>query len=74
MAALDDRTSGVMRLSPCFHETSNRYVALAFRVLSSDFKFAGIIVAGGAVDALISLTRSADKPCRLRYGVQYGMI
>lgn len=42
-------------------------MALAFRVLSSDFKFAGIIVAGGAVDALISLTRSVDKPCRLRY-------
>lgn len=46
----------------------NRYIALAFRVLSSDFKFAAIIVDGGAVDALISLTRSADKACRLRYG------
>ena len=51
---------------PIIPRTSNRYMALAFRVLSSDFKFAGIIVADGAVDALISLTRSVDKPCRLR--------
>eukprot|EP00752_Nemacystus_decipiens_P010361 g9231.t1 len=40
-------------------------IALAFRVLSSDLKFAEIIVEGGAVDALIALTLSADAPCRL---------
>lgn len=44
----------------------NRYVALAFRVLSADLKFAQIIVDSGAVEALIALTRSVDKAARLK--------
>lgn len=45
-----------------------RCIALAFRVLSSDLKFAEIIVDREAVGALIALTRSDDAPCRLRCG------
>ncbi|CAM9093459.1 unnamed protein product, partial [Hapterophycus canaliculatus] len=44
---------------------TGRCVALAFRVLSSNLKFAAIIVDDGAVDALIALTRSTDTACRL---------
>lgn len=55
------------RGAPCW--TRGRCIALAFRVLSSDLKFAEIIVDGGAVGALIALTRSADAPCRLRCGL-----
>ncbi|CAM9379489.1 unnamed protein product [Scytosiphon promiscuus] len=44
---------------------TGRCVALAFRVLSSNLKFAAIIVDGGAVGALIALTRSTDTACRL---------
>ncbi|CAM9901915.1 unnamed protein product, partial [Ectocarpus sp. 12 AP-2014] len=54
-----------MSTAPDLDTTTGRCIALAFRVLSSDRKFAEIIVDGGAVDALISLTRSTDSPCRL---------
>lgn len=48
------------------HWFENRYVALAFRVLSGDVKFSRIIVDEGAVEALITLTRLTDKAAHLK--------
>lgn len=61
----------IVQPSTCRTIDDGRCVALAFRVLSSNLKFAAIIVDGGAVGALIALTRSTDTACRLRYELSH---